>query len=572
MPEQMVKKPTSSQGAFRIVVYYALFGACWIFFSDALLGYLLEDKQLITRISMYKGWLFIAVTSVLLALLIRNKLRIIESSYRQVQEVSERYQAIIESLPEILFRTSREGVFIAVHAAHSSDLFMPADEFIGRHFTEVLPPELANLFAEKLEITIGNGVPVDFEYSLPINGERYFEARTVLCGTDEVLTSVRDVTARKKMEQALFESEERFRTLFESVPNIPVQGYDRSRRVIFWNTASEAYYGYSKHEALGRQLEELIIPPEMRQVVVAAVTDWLEQGIPVPAGELQRQKKDGSPAQVYSSHVLLVNTLGEPEMYCIDVDLTAQKKNEEEIRQLNESLEKQVSARTEELQTALRQMESFSYSISHDLRAPLRAIDGFVQILQDECADSLPPQAQGHLARIIRNARHMGTLIDDLLLFSRLGMQTINRQTLDPAKLVNAVLEDFAADIADRGIEVHVAPLPKCEADANLMRQVFANLIGNAVKFTAKAAAPRIDIGAKVDNSTPVYFVRDNGAGFDMAYGDKLFGVFQRLHSNDEFEGTGVGLAIVKNIIQRHSGTIWAEGVPGEGATFFFTL
>jgi light-regulated signal transduction histidine kinase (bacteriophytochrome) len=294
--------------------------------------------------------------------------------------------------------------------------------------------------------------------------------------------------------------------------------------------------------------------------------------VPIPAAELLLQKKGGAPAPVYSSHVLLVNSNGEPELYCIDVDLSERKLIEAEISRLNEDLEQLVAARTEELQTALQQMESFSYSISHDLRAPLRAIDGFLQILQDECGETLPPQAQQHMARISRNARHMGALIDDLLLFSRLGRQPINRQTLNLDRLVHAVLEDFAEDIAQRGVEVLVAPLPACEADASLLRQVFANLIGNAVKFTAKTTGPRIEIGASVENGGCIYFVRDNGAGFDMAYAEKLFGVFQRLHSQEEFEGTGVGLAIVRNIIQRHGGRIWAEAVSGAGATFFFTI
>jgi PAS domain S-box-containing protein len=573
MTEPTAQKSAAATGAFRIVVYYALFGSAWILFSDLLLDLLLDDQHLLTHISLIKGWLFIGITSILLAILIRRKIRVLEATLHTMRTVESQLRNTIELAVDGIFFGDREGRFIGVNSQACDLVGYSREELLGKRMDELFPPQ--ELQRAPLRYDLLNA-------GMTVTTERQVQRKDGSCLSVEMRSKrmpdgtyqsfMRDVSERRRMEQALLESEERFRTLFECVPCIPVQGYDRQRRVIFWNGASEAFYGYAKDEAIGRQLEDLIIPLPMRDEVIKAVTDWVEHGVPIPSGELLLRKKDGSPAPVYSSHVMLVNTNGEPEMYCIDLDLGDRKRIEAEIMHLNEKLEQLVADRTEELRTALQQMESFSYSISHDLRAPLRAIDGFVQILQDECAESLDPGCRQHLERISRNARHMGALIDDLLLFSRLGRQPINRQPLDLDTLVSGVLEDYATEIRQRGIEVRVSPLPACEADAPLIRQVFANLVENAVKFTAKTDTPRIEIGSSEEKGAIVYFVRDNGAGFDMAFSSKLFGVFQRLHSQQEFDGTGVGLAIVRNIIQRHGGQVRAEATVGAGATFSFTI
>ena len=233
-------------------------------------------------------------------------------------------------------------------------------------------------------------------------------------------------------------------------------------------------------------------------------------------------------------------------------------------------LELQVELRTSELRTANRELEAFSYSVSHDLRAPLRAIAGFVQILDEEQRDRLDDQGRHYLERIKVNAQRMGELIDDLLAFSRIGRTTMVRQTVDLMQIATTVARDLIA-ASGRDIELNVSSLHPCYGEGALINQVFVNLIANAIKFTAKVAKPVITIGC-TSNGVTTYFVRDNGVGFDERYAEKMFGVFQRLHRSDEYEGTGVGLAIVHRIVTRHGGRVWAEGKPNEGATFYFTL
>jgi signal transduction histidine kinase len=243
----------------------------------------------------------------------------------------------------------------------------------------------------------------------------------------------------------------------------------------------------------------------------------------------------------------------------------------EKVEQSRADLELRVERRTAELRAANRELEAFSYSVSHDLRAPLRAIAGFVQILEEDHSDKLDDTAKRHLERVKINARRMGQLIDDLLSFSQIGRSTMLRQTVDLAAMAQSIAHDAIA-ASGRAIALSVEPLPPAYGEASLLNQVFVNLIGNAVKFTARAANPLVTIGSKELNGEIAYFVRDNGVGFDDRYAEKLFGVFQRLHRADEFEGTGVGLAIVHRIITRHGGRVWAEGKLNGGATFYFTL
>ena len=234
---------------------------------------------------------------------------------------------------------------------------------------------------------------------------------------------------------------------------------------------------------------------------------------------------------------------------------------EEELRRLNADL---LRANSE--------LESFSYSVSHDLRAPLRGMAGFANLLQRKHGANLPPEAARYTARIAENAEKMGRLIDELLRFSRLGRQEIARQSIEPAAVVGTALDDLAAELAGHKVDMQVGLLPRCFADPGLLRHVYGNLISNAVKFTAKQANRRVEIGATSVGGETVYYVRDNGAGFEMRYVDKLFAVFQTLHDRAEYPGTGVGLAIVQRIIHRHGGRVWAEGELGQGATFYFTL
>jgi signal transduction histidine kinase len=243
-----------------------------------------------------------------------------------------------------------------------------------------------------------------------------------------------------------------------------------------------------------------------------------------------------------------------------------------EIRAMKDVLEERVIARTAELETANRELEAFTYTVSHDLRAPLRAVDGYSQAVIEDYAKSLPDEG-GRLLRVIRSsAQHMGQLIDDLLMFSRLGRQALERTETDTVKLVNAALQDVEPQIKGRNLEVRIGNLPKMSCDPALMRQVWVNLLSNAAKYSAKREHAVIEVDFKEMGVEGVYLVRDNGSGFDMRYVNKLFGVFQRLHRSDEFEGTGVGLAIVQRVVTRHGGRIWAEGAVDQGATFFFTV
>jgi PAS domain S-box-containing protein len=379
-----------------------------------------------------------------------------------------------------------------------------------------------------------------------------------------VIAVIRDITALRRAEAALETERQRLLSLLEELPAyVYLKAQDFS--ITFANRLFREIFGDPKgrpcHEVMhglptlceGCRVFEVITSPEPQE------REWTHRG-----------------GRTYHSYVYpFADSDGSPLVLELGIDITERKQAEEEIRQLNEELEQRVRQRTAQLEAANREMESYSYSISHDLRAPLRAIDGFSRLLLNDKANRLDAEGQRLLDIIRANTQKMGQLIDDLLAFSRLGRREVKAADLDMERQVADVVKELQETMEDRTVHWDLKPLPGTRADRALLHQVWVNLLSNALKFTRPRDAAVIEVGCKSGQSTAdedIYYVKDNGVGFDMQYAQKLFGVFQRLHRYEEFEGTGVGLALVQRIIQRHGGRIWAESRVNGGATFYFSL
>jgi len=256
----------------------------------------------------------------------------------------------------------------------------------------------------------------------------------------------------------------------------------------------------------------------------------------------------------------------------LEAEIAERKQAQEQVRELNNELEGRVAKRTAELHAANEELEAFTHSVSHDLRAPLRAVGGFSKMLLQDFGPQLPDEGKRLLNVVTSSADQMRTMIDNLLKFSRLGRQALSIQTVNVSALVHEVIEEFRKEQSAGKVDVRIGDLPKCKGDQALLKQVFVNLLSNAIKFSRKKENPQVEVGCQSPKGETIYFVRDNGAGFDMRFADKLFGVFQRLHDDEQFEGTGVGLSIVDRIIKRHGGKVWADAEEGKGATFYITV
>lgn len=266
-----------------------------------------------------------------------------------------------------------------------------------------------------------------------------------------------------------------------------------------------------------------------------------------------------------------LNTLGEELKASKEAEEKSIKRLEEKATQIS-YLNQELKNNVEKLEAANRELEAFTYSVSHDLRSPLRAIHSYTKILSEEYLTNIDEEGKAMMNSVMRNAKKMGQLIDDLLAFSKIGKKELQFSTINMGQLAEAVLIDLKAAMPELKTKICILPMPSVKADYNLMSLVFTNLLSNAIKYSSSKDQPEVEIGSLQENGQSVFYIKDNGAGFDMKYYDKLFGVFQRLHASEEFEGTGVGLALVKRIVSRHGGSIWAEAKLGEGATFYFTL
>jgi len=479
-----------------------------------------------------------------------------------LRQNEERLRLMVDSVKDYaIIMLDREGRVISWNAGAERTKGYRAEEILGRHFSRFYPPEdVAQGKPEwELERAMRDGQFEDEGWRVRKDGSRFWanvvitpvrDAQQVLVGFAKV---TRDATERRRAEAEI----RRQRGFTEQLINSSTDGilaFDRECRYTLWSQGMARISGVTAEEVMGRPALEVF--PFFR--------DTGEDKHYATALEGRKVNAEGGRYSVHepAAHVVLEAQysplVGDDGQVvgglAVVRDVTERKRVEEELARSNAELEK------------------FSYSVSHDLRAPLRAIDGFARALHEDYGPALNADGQRLIGVIRDNAQRMGQLIDALLNFSRAGRQQLVTTTVDLTALAQSVVDELRRTAGGVAVEVSLQPLPPITGDATLLRQVVVNLIGNAFKFSRHRTHPHVDIAAHREGDTVIYYVRDNGAGFDMRYKDKLFGVFQRLHHVEEFEGTGVGLALAQRIIDRHGGRIWAEAKPNEGATFYFTL
>jgi len=373
--------------------------------------------------------------------------------------------------------------------------------------------------------------------------------------------NARDITEVKEVEKI----RDYLATVVEQ-SNDAIYIHDNEGKIISWNGGAAKIYGYAENEALKMKIWNII--PEHMQPEIEKIVNSILEGKEIESLQTKRITKHGKIVDVLLSASVITDPGNDHKSIAItERDITEQKKADEQIRQLNTDLRNN----NDQLEVSNKELESFSYSISHDLKAPLRALIGYSRMLEEDYKTKLDEEGNAMLASIRENGTRMSVMIDDLLQFSRLGRKEIEKSEIDTESLVKKCVGDVNSSMMNKA-EIKIHSLLSAKGDYSLLSHVWTNLISNAVKYSSKKANPEVNIGSEEQEGKIIYYVKDNGAGFDMTYADKLFGVFQRLHTKQEFDGIGIGLAIVQRIVTRHGGRVWAEGMPGEGATFYFTL
>lgn len=494
---------------------------------------------------------------------------------QEIQESLRELHDLMAALDEhaIVAMTDPQGKITYVNDKFCSISKYGREELLGQDHRLINSGHHSKEFIRELWTTIARGKTWHGEIkNRAKDGTFYWVDTTIVpflneAGKPRQYVAIRtDITERKLAQEA----QERLAAIVNSSDDAIV-GKTLGGIITDWNPGAEALFGFTAAEAIGRPMT-IIFPPE-RIPEEQEILSRISRGESVKHYETVRLRKDGSRVDVSVTVSPILDHAGKiVGASKVARDITDRKRTEAEILKLNAELEARVAQRTGELEAANKELEAFSYSVSHDLRAPLRAVNGFAGIVLEDYGAQLPKEGRDYLERVRSGGKRMGELIDDLLTFARLSRQPLGRQPVDMGRLVKDVLTDLNAAVAGRTVETRVADLPPSQGDPALLKQVWINLLSNALKYSRGRTPAVVEVGSQPGNGEPVYFVRDNGVGFDMQYAGKLFGVFQRLHRAEEFEGTGVGLAIVQRVIHRHGGRVWAQSEPGKGATFYFNL
>lgn len=512
---------------------------------------------------------------------VRARTAELDQSHAALRVSEERFRLVVEAAPNAMIVADEHGHIVLVNAQAEHLFGYTRTEILGQPVELLVPvryrpshPDLRtgffkhpqaramgagrDLFGRRKD---GSEMPVE----IGLNPVRTAEG-------DCVLASIIDITERKAAEEKLTASTKEVIDLKSALDEHAIVAITDPRgRITYVNDKFCAISKYSREELLGqdhRIINSGYHPPEF----IRDLWGTIGRGR-VWHGEIKNKAKDGSFYWVDTTIVPFLNASGKPRQYvAIRADITERKAAEETILRLNTDLEHRVVERTAQLEAANRELEAFSYSVSHDLRAPLRAIDGFSQAVLEDFSPKLPEEGVHYLQTIRQSAQRMGALIDDLLAFARLNRQELNKTIINTDALVRSALDELGSPWHDRKVDIRLRALPSCSGDPSLLKQVWLNILSNALKYTRRREQAVIEIGCEKRDGEDVFFVRDNGTGFDMRYANKLFGVFQRLHRIEDYEGTGVGLAIVQRVIHRHGGRVWAEAEPDHGATFYFTL
>jgi len=498
---------------------------------------------------------------------------------RQAEEALRRANdtlaAMIQASPLAIFTTDLAGNIEMWNPAAERIFGWTAEELIGRSnptVPEGAEEERCALRQRMLQGEAVTGLELRRKrrdgalIDVSLSAARLHDADGRVSG---IMAVVADITERKRAEEALREAKDKYRTLVEDA--LVGVCIIQDGRLAYVSPALAEASGYTQGELAALPSVLDLVAEEDRPLAAEIIRKRLQNETAPRTHAFRGRRKDGSLADI-EAHATLTQYNGRPAILGTMLDITDRKRAEEEIRRLNEELGQRVAERTAQLEAVNQELESFSYSVSHDLRGPLRAIDGYSRVLLEDHSASLDGEAQRLLNIIRRNTTNMARLIDDLLVLSRLGRRELKKSSANMAALVQSVVEEQGKQVPERSIDFVIGDLPPARGDSQMIHQLLENLISNALKFTQHQPSPRIEVGSRLEAGATVYYVRDNGVGFDMAYADRLFRVFERLHSMEQFEGTGVGLAIVKRIVERHGGRVWAEGTVDQGAAFYFTL